>query len=286
MHEGFAIFILTHGRADKVYTHETLRKAGYSGPIYIVIDNEDKCGDEYRKKYGDKVLVFDKDKVAREIDEADNFDISRKSIVYARNAVWQIARDLGFRYFMQMDDDYVGFEYRYKSDGQGCYYAVRKTMDKAIDALLHFFKSVPALSIAMAQGGDLIGGTQNTPLHLKRKAMNSFICDTHNSFTFCGRINEDVNAYTMLSRMGHLFFTVMQIKLVQKQTQSNAGGMTGIYEDTGTYLKTFYTVMHCPSCVKVGVMGDHHFRIHHEIDWNATAPRILSENHKKAGAKT
>ena len=101
-----------------------------------------------------------------------------------------------------------------------------------------------------------------------------------------GRMNEDVNTYVTEGRRGKLFFTVLQAKIVQMQTQTNAGGMSDLYIDSGTYAKSFYTVMYAPSCVKVGTMGDHrspHYRIHHKINWNVTAPKILREQWKKGG---
>lgn len=51
------VFIMTHGRADRVYTFDSLRKHGYTGPIYLVIDTDDEQGKDYIKKYGrDNVL--------------------------------------------------------------------------------------------------------------------------------------------------------------------------------------------------------------------------------------
>lgn len=50
MDRNFAVFILSHGRAGKVYTFDTLRKQGYTGKIYIIIDNEDEQEAEYKKK--------------------------------------------------------------------------------------------------------------------------------------------------------------------------------------------------------------------------------------------
>ncbi len=41
-----AVLILTHGRADNVVTVKTLRQSGYSGEIYIVIDNTDEQEEE------------------------------------------------------------------------------------------------------------------------------------------------------------------------------------------------------------------------------------------------
>ena len=114
--------------------------------------------------------------------------------------------------------------------------------------------------------------------------MNSFICDTQRRFTFVGRINEDVNTYTTLTSTGSLFLQIQQLCLLQKQTQSNAGGMTDVYLDSGTYLKSFFTVMYMPSCVKVKTMGNAYAgqkRLHHCVNWRHAAPKILNPRHKK-----
>lgn len=53
MRDDFAVFILTHGRADKVVTLKRVLQAGnYTGKWYMVIDNEDDQADAYIKKYG------------------------------------------------------------------------------------------------------------------------------------------------------------------------------------------------------------------------------------------
>ena len=59
-YNNFAVVILTHGRADKVYTFNSLRKQGYTGDIYLVIDNEDKQQEDYKKNFKDKVIILDK----------------------------------------------------------------------------------------------------------------------------------------------------------------------------------------------------------------------------------
>ncbi len=282
MRDDFCAFILTHGRPDRLYTLRSLEKSGYSGKWFIVIDNEDKKAEEYRRAYGDRVLQFDKRAIAQRIDEGDNFN-DRRAIIYARNACWELAQQVNCRYFIQLDDDYTGFELRFRSDGTAFYTGVKKSLDEIIEAMLEFYIKSPALTVAMSQGGDFIGGGR-FPRCLRRKAMNTFICDTERPFEFYGRINEDVNTYTNESRKGRLFFTVLQAKIVQKQTQQSKGGMSELYLDAGTYVKTFYSVMYSPSCVKVSTLGDHrspHYRIHHKIDWNLTAPKILREQWRK-----
>jgi hypothetical protein len=280
-HKDFAAFILTHGRADHVDTYRTLRRCGYTGRIVVVIDNEDKTIDEYKKYFGEEVYVFDKLAIANKIDEGDNFT-DRRAIIYARNACFEIAKDLGIKQFIQLDDDYNDF--RHKRDGKGNFIdrSWMRNMDAVLDAMLDYYMSIPALSIAMAQGGDFVGGKDGNAWHKpKRKCMNSFICSTDRPFKFFGRINEDVNTYTNLGSRGGLFLTLTTIALQQKQTQANSGGMSDIYKISGTYVKSFYSVMHQPSSVKVSVLNSKYARIHHRISWRNTVPVILSEDHKK-----
>ena len=290
MKTDFAAFILTHGRPDRVHTYTTLRKAGYTGKIFIVIDDEDKTGDEYRKKYGGEVLTFSKSDIAKTFDEGDNFN-DRRAIIYARNACHALAKSVGIKHFVQLDDDYTSFFIRHNSALEYVSARVKTKMDDVLDALLEFYLSTGCASIAMSQGGDHIGGGgldgkggQGTP-SLRRKCMNSFFCSTDKPLEFFGRVNEDVNTYTTLGRRGELFFTVIQAQLNQLQTQTNAGGMSEMYAASGTYVKSFYSVMYAPSCVSLGTLGDPrspHYRIHHKINWHATAPKILCEEHRKA----
>lgn len=222
----FVAFILTHGRADRVITYESLKKSGYTGRIVLVLDNEDESAPEYISRFGkENVVIFDKAAIAETFDEGVPGDW--RTIVYARNACFEIARKLGYRYFIELDDDYTVFEWRF--DNRLRYITKDKTirnLDAVFDIMLEYFKKIPAKSIAMAQGGDYLGGGaggEGRTLRTKRKAMNSFICDTERPFTFLGRINEDVNTYTRNTSTGDLFLQIQQLCLLQKQTQSNAG---------------------------------------------------------------
>nr|WP_249171547.1 hypothetical protein [Bacteroides pyogenes] len=277
----FVALILTHGRPDKVYTVKTLRKCGYTGDIILVVDNEDRTVDEYKKKYDD-VYVFDKKAVASQIDEGDNFN-DRRAIIYARNVAFDITKERGYRYFIELDDDYMEFSYTYNRDGEMKQRSIYN-LDRVFDALVDFKNSTGAITVALAQRGDFVGGKGNNIVRgeiLKRKAMNSFICDTERPFEFFGKINEDVNTYTVLGGRGELFFQVPHVSLNQMTTQQSDGGMTDIYLDSGTYVKSFYTVMYAPSCTKIRPMGAVYPRLHHSINWNNAVPKIIPESIKK-----
>jgi hypothetical protein len=96
-----------------------------------------------------------------------------------------------------------------------------------------------------------------------------------------GRINEDVNAYVSLGLTGSLFLTYPRIRLEQKETQANSGGLTDIYLDLGTYVKSFYSVMYAPSCVKITEMGVSNRRLHHKVSWKNAVPMVINESFKK-----
>jgi len=287
----FAVFILTHGRADRVYTYNTLRKHGYTGQIYLLCDNEDEQLEEYRARYGDSVIVFDKQKAIDMTDSGDNFR-KRNSVVYARNINFKVASELGLTHFWQLDDDYILFEYRFDNNDKYIYdYTPITRLDDILDALCDFLDASGAYAVAMAQSGDFIGGDSGSyPKIVQagkfvRKVMNTFLFRIDRPVKFMGRINEDVNMYVEWGRRGYLFVTVPRLATKQKATQSNPGGLTEIYLDVGTYVKSFYSVMYAPSCVRIKDVGYRDKRIHHEVSWRYAVPVILDEKYCKRRAK-
>lgn len=278
----FAIFILTHGRADKVLTDQSLRKCGYTGSIYYVIDDEDKQKDQYIDKYGiNNVFVFNKDEIGKKFDKGDNFG-KKGVIIYARNVCFELAERLGITYFMELDDDYTSFAYKFNGNLQYKQHQI-KDFDRCLEILLEFYQNTPCTTIAITQGGDYLGGGSGLgkSIRAKRKAMNSFICSTERPFQFVGTINEDVNTYVCGGMTGKIFLQLPILGLQQLQTQSNKGGMTETYLESGTYLKSFYSVMYQPSCCKIATMGETSKRIHHSVQWRNCTPMILSDKYKK-----
>ncbi len=278
----FAVFILTHGRPRKQRTLRSLLKQGYTGDYYLVVDNEDSTIGEYRRLYGDRVIVFDKAAVAQRIDEADNFG-DRRAVVYARNVCFELAERLGLTHFLQLDDDYAYFAWKFTASLVYKHRLVRN-LDRLFETMLRFYDRVPAVTVALAQGGDFLGGGRGDmgrKIWLKRKAMNTFFCAVGRPFRFVGRVNEDVNTYVVEGHRGKLFLTVNMAMIKQETTQASAGGMSGLYLDEGTYRKSFYTVMYAPSCARISQMGDRHRRVYHRILWNQAVPCILREEYRK-----
>ena len=291
----YAVFIMTHGRANNVKTFHSLRKHGYSGKIYIVIDTDDEQSEKYIENFGkENVLIFDKKIKESKMDTGD-IGGSMKCVVFARNKCFEFARELGLDYFIEADDDYTSFNVRKEKNGKLKSIAI-KNLDSIFDAMFSFLDDSGALAVAPAQAGDYIGGAKTNggtiwKYRVKRKCMNLFFCKTSNPFQFSGRINEDVTTYSRLGQIGKLFFTVADWMLIQEQTQKQSGGMTETYLDGGTFLKSFYSVVFSPSCVSIQMMGGHrkgtvgHERIHHRVDWSHCTPMIINEKWKKASTK-
>jgi len=279
----FATFILTYGRAEKVHTYETLKKYNYTGDLFFVCSEDDSQVDRYKELYGEKVIVFNKEDYKDKFDIGDNFDDDRV-VVFARNAVFDIARELGYEYFLVLDDDYTEFRYT-RDDKQQYVTKLRRVLnlDRMFKELLEYYKKTNAKTLCIAQGGDFIGGEGSSVFKkkLSRKAMNFFICSVNRPFQFVGRINEDVNTYVRFGTTGDLFLTICDYRLQQLDTQSNTGGLTEFYLDGGTYVKSFYTVLFSPSCTRINLMGNKYKRLHHVIRWNNATPVILEEKYKK-----
>lgn len=280
MKYNFAAFILTHGRPKNVVTYSFLRKHGYTGPIVIFIDNKDKKSNKYIEEYGDEVYIFDKDKAKRDSEVGNNFNDLR-STTYPRNAMNEAAIKLGYDYYIQLDDDYNDFRYKFDDNLKYVHRKGINNLDKIFDILVSYVDKSPIKTICLAQGGDFFGGEESSladTIKAKRKAMNSFVCSVKKPIKFIGQMNEDVNTYIVGGSRGEIYLTTNQVALQQAPTQATSGGMTDIYLDSGTYVKSFYSVMYQPSSVKVSKMSG---RLHHSIDWKRTVPKILRESLKK-----
>lgn len=283
----FAAFILSNGRPNSVYTYKSLRECGYTGQIYIIIDDQDKFKNEYIKKYGPDVYIFDKKEVAKTVDSCNNFG-KLNSVIYARNWNFELARQLELTHFLQLDDDYKYFGWATNNNGDYIRNDVKtKQLDKIFQVCWDFLDNTPAEGIAFSQGGDFIGGENSQMIKFARqgkfyrKLMNSFFYRVDADIKIKGMGNDDVNLYVEQGLKGKLFVTIPRLRLEQGITQCTAGGLTEMYKEMGTYVKSFYTVMIAPSCVKISTMGVSHRRIHHRVSWNNTVPLIINEKYKK-----
>ena len=281
--DDFAIFILSHGRANNLMTVKTLRKFNYSGRWYVVIDTDDDQQEQYIQNFGkEHILIFNKDDVENEFDIMDNFS-GRQVPVYARNMLFKFAKQLGLTYFWELEDDYTNIRMR-KVDENGVLRShYFKNVDDAINPMLEFLDLSDAITVCWAQTGDLIGG-KDACLYkeiISRKAMQTFFCRTDRPFQYFGRFNDDVNMYVYYGMIGKLVMSIRNVCIDQPVTQVTEGGIKDMYAKYGTYVKSFYSVMMCPSSVKIHIIGDKHYRIHHVVKHETSYVKVISSRYKK-----
>ena len=272
----FAVFILSHGRADTITTYKALRDGGYTGRTYVVIDNEDDQEEPYRQKFGDDIIQFDKRDYLEKTDLGD-LDTDRRIGVFARNFIQDEAKRLGYKFHLQLDDDVHGFTYRF-AQGKVLRALHCSHLDEVFSGMVEYMKETPITSLSFALSAYNMGGVDGSIKEgMTRKTMTTFLMRADDVQYFHMRMNDDITTSLINGMRGKLYYSYLPIEVEVDKTQVKAGGMTDIYQENGTYRKSFYSVMCCPSCVKVSAMGITEYRIHHEISWNNAVPKLLSE---------
>lgn len=223
-----AILIPTYKRADNLITYKTLRKAGYNGKIYLIVGDDDKTLVEYEKKYKNEVVVFSKEEVRPFVDLMDNFE-KRNAVVFARNAMFGIAKKLKLDCFCVLDDDYNRFCFRriFERGGKETLkgFNVRNISGILEKSFEYLMKAEKLDCFAYSQNGDFVGGSDGfMRINGKRKIMNAFFFKTDRPIRFIGSINEDLNASVYEGQRGKVFFTINDVSINQKDTQQNGGG--------------------------------------------------------------
>ena len=272
----FAVFILSHGRADTISTYRALRDGGYTGRTYVVIDNEDDQEELYRQKFGDDIIQFDKRDYLEKTDLGD-LDNDRRIGVFARNFIQDEAKRLGYKFHLQLDDDVHGFTYRF-AQGKVLRALHCSHLDEVFSGMVEYMKETPITSLSFALSAYNMGGVDGSIKDgMTRKTMTTFLMRADDVQYFHMRMNDDITTSLINGMRGKLYYSYLPIEVEVDKTQVKAGGMTDIYQKNGTYRKSFYSVMCCPSCVKVSAMGITDYRIHHTISWNNAVPKLLSE---------
>ena len=283
MRDDFAVFILSHGRAKEITTVDLLIKGNYTGDWFVVIDNEDDQEPIYRNRFGEHVLQFDKLEYAKRTDTGD-LDDDRRVGVFARNAIQEMAKEKGYKYHLQLDDDFRAISFRLPKGKGTSLTNIRCTdLDKLFDSMLDFMDTTPVAWLSFGLSSDYLGGTANKRYQhgLFNKTMGSFLMRSDAVTWFTMRMNDDITTCVHQWSLGKPNYTLMCTMVETPPTQKMKGGMTDIYQDNGTYRKSFYSVMKCPSFVKIAKQGITHFRIHHQIAWNNCAPKVLNQKWRK-----
>lgn len=247
-----AVFIISHERPECV-TYHNLRLCGYSGQIFIIIDDKDSKQDEYKNRYKDSVLIFSK----ADYSKADMCDLvpNLNSATIPKYAAFTFAQEMKLDAMAIFDDDLESFRYRYRDKNK---IATKKMQDypfmqKVLDACFDFVseQNIPTC-VSFYPEDKFFPDTYDKFI---RQCINSFITTPNfglkllgRSCLFSARFYEDEIFFVRENTRGALCFALQDFTFCSAlfENDNNKGGMYDVYQGYGLYSRKFQLVINNP----------------------------------------
>lgn len=242
-----AAYIISHRRAESISTISALRESGYTGRIFVVVDDKDPQLGLYQKKYKEDLLVFCKSDYSM----VDLYDLnpSFDSAIVPKYAVFDFARKQGVENLVIFDDDMSNFRYRfYDKLGKLRNVAIESdnALDKIFDACFEFLScaGVPCCMSFLPAGRFF----PDTMTKFIRQCVNMFICKLNFGCRFAGRFADDENTFTKQNTIGRLMFSLQEINFTSKtyDVSKNEGGMDTLNKSQSHYSRHFQLILNNP----------------------------------------
>lgn len=282
----FAIFICSHGRPECI-TVKALRKAGYTGDIYIVLDNEDDTVQQYLHhcRNNTHVIYFNKQSYV------DHMDIGvspkkakRKVILYAKQACETFADALELDVFGIADDDFLGFRYRYEEAGKLRSATVSKDLDTVFENYSQFILDNWLCMTSVATNQMFMGGALTPERINEFRVPYSFVFrNAHIPFEWKSELFEDVISATLKTQEGFFMMQMPFMQLNLKPLYAGAnGGMTDAYKSVDFIKKLFPVVQYLPSCTKIATTAS---SVSYRLMRDNAFPKLISGKYQKSVAE-
>lgn len=280
MRNDFAIFILTHGRPNNQDTLTTLRKSGYTGKIYLVVDDLDDTLIEYQRQYDD-VLVFDKMKYVKDA-ETGLSQPYIKFALFARNAIEDMAKDLGLSYFAMADDDLTKFRLRYP-DGDKLRSLVITDMDRLLETYVEFMEESDIATTSFASHLNFIGGVKTMPdsdSPKLRMCFNFYLRSVKHKVKWLSNICHDRITSIMFGRKGQIWLQVPFVQYDMRELYGiNSGGNSDTYRKISDFHRSFFPVMFIPDCNYSSFWSRSGKWVTSISDYDSICPKIVSSSY-------
>lgn len=276
----FSIFITSHNSPTKCPSYTSLRDSGYTGTIYIVVDDADPQLETYRY-YNYNLVVFNKQEYVEKLDIGmSKSNPQLAAVLYARAAVEDYAKWNKLKYFIVMDDDIYGFRYRYVDNDKLLSRPV-VNFDWLIDTYIQFMQSSNSMCLSFANDGSFIGGAEvvTSGKMLERRSCHTiFLRDTSKEFEWKFAVNEDYVSSLLYANVGKLMFTLPFVQRNISGMNDRQEGMHDLYESTTEFQRAFYNVIACPWTCTVTEYKNH-FVV--RTDKNTAYPKIVSSKYRR-----
>jgi hypothetical protein len=277
----FAIFITTHGRADNQITLNTFKSLGYTGDWYLVIDDTDVQYDAYIENYGaEHIIVFCKSAYVRLTDVCQSVP-QPKAVVFARNAVEDIAECLGYKYFMVVDDDVTRLRLRYNVNGSLKSANLTNCIDQILDGIVQYMEDSGVACVTFGFTNTYRGGVASVEKFTSRNRLCAelFIRNSEKRVDWRANFVEDLVTSIDAGVSGEVWLQFIPIQLELCMSEGvQQGGMSEAYNTTGRYMFYSMPAIIYPNCVSVEFDGTKwRTRTHAEF----SVPKIISSRYRK-----
>lgn len=278
MKQKFAIFILTHGRPHNQITLETLRRLGYTGKVYLVVDDQDKTLAEYDDIYED-VICFKKD-VFIGSTETGLSSPEPKFAVFARNAIESIALSDGYDAFMMLDDDIINIRARLPDGSVLKSYSLKGCFDEVVDRCVEYVTTAGVACMGLGFCNLYIGGVENFEKENSRQRLcaEAFIRNTAYKVNWRLNMVEDLITSIDGAVDNQVWFQFLPLQVDIRMSEGVVdGGNSDVYRKLGKFRVNFMPVIAYPSS---NVMR-------YGKDWSVTTtpetcvPKIISSSYRK-----
>ncbi len=252
MRDDFAIFICTHGRPDAQLTLKTLRKCGYSGKIYLILDDTDVTIQKYIDNYdAEDIIVFDKNYYINTCKDIGDNCGHYKCILYAKNVVEDIAQDLNLTAFMLIDDDITNFRYRYIDNDKLKSMPVIN-LDDVLTAYIRYMLESDIKCIGFCGASHYFAGTS---VYDEEKITNNrfpyqvYLRNTKYKIDWISWYGEDDITMLQDECLGSFWFNLpfVQYDCVMVGDKTKIGGMVDEYINNSSFKLNMIKKQFCPS---------------------------------------
>ncbi len=279
--------ICTHGRPNAQHTYETLRKSGYTGEIYLILDDEDNKLKDYNRfideQHEDNLFcsVFNKQSYIDKSDTGTN-ENQRKCILYAKNFCEDLAQDMKLDAFIIADDDILNFRFRYVEDESLKSQKVIGTMDDVIEAYYRAMIDCNMIATGFGFTQFYFSGTEsfeNDNMQKYRVPYNFVFRNGKHKVDWMSWFGEDIITAVYYGRIGQLWTALPYVQQEIVALASADGGMKDTYDSNSSARLAMQNLMYLPTELKAYLYKG---KFMASIKRENAFPKIISSSFKKS----
>lgn len=275
--------ICTHGRPKTQHTLSLLRSCGYTGDIYLVVDDEDNTVEELKANYselGAIVSMFNKEHYFQTMDKGTN-ENHRACILYAKGYCEDLARELGLDAFVIADDDLLSFRFRYCDGDSLKSQKITSNLDAVLEAYVEYMLSsnISATGFGFTQfyftGVDSFGYEN---MQKYRVPYNFVFRNTKHRVDWLSWFGEDVISGVYYNKIGQIWTATPLVQQEIFPLATQEGGMKDVYDGNQSIRLAMQNLMYLPSEIKPFLYKGKYMAA---IKRENAFPKIISGSFKK-----